>query len=101
MTGSLEGAKNRMQKETPEERLERMRELGLRSQQRLREKYTPEQLKARMAAMGKKGKTGGFASEKIGPDGLTGPQRAKAASQKGIEARMAHINNQGANNETS
>lgn len=32
---------------------------------------------------GKNGKTGGFASEKIGKDGLTGFERARIAGQKG------------------
>nr|DAM37582.1 MAG TPA: Small hydrophilic plant seed protein [Caudoviricetes sp.] len=32
---------------------------------------------------GKRGKTGGFASEAIGDDGLTGRERAKVAGKKG------------------
>lgn len=32
---------------------------------------------------GRNGKTGGFASEFVGNDGLTGPQRAKIAGKKG------------------
>ena len=32
---------------------------------------------------GKNGRTGGFASEKPGKDGLTGPERAKIAGTKG------------------
>ncbi len=32
---------------------------------------------------GKNSKNGGFASEKIGKDGLTGPERAKLAGRKG------------------
>lgn len=32
---------------------------------------------------GKNGHTGGFASEEPGKDGLTGPERAKIAGQKG------------------
>lgn len=32
---------------------------------------------------GRKGRTGGFASEKIGADGLTGKQRARIAGQRG------------------
>lgn len=32
---------------------------------------------------GRNGKTGGFASEFVGNDGLTGPQRAKIAGRKG------------------
>ena len=32
---------------------------------------------------GRNGKTGGFASEAPGKDGLTGPERAKIAGQKG------------------
>ena len=39
---------------------------------------------ARIGAMGgKKGRTGGFASKKVGTDGLTGPQRAKLAGKDG------------------
>lgn len=32
---------------------------------------------------GKLGKTGGFASEKVGEDGLTGKERARLAGSKG------------------
>ena len=32
---------------------------------------------------GKNGHTGGFASDEVGKDGLTGPERAKIAGQKG------------------
>jgi hypothetical protein len=32
---------------------------------------------------GKLGKTGGFASTKVGPDGLTGKERARLAGKKG------------------
>ena len=32
---------------------------------------------------GKKGTTGGFASNKVGPDGLTGKERAKVVGRKG------------------
>ena len=32
---------------------------------------------------GWRGHTGGFASNKIGPDGLTGPQRARVVGAKG------------------
>lgn len=39
---------------------------------------------AKIGAMGgKKGRTGGFASNKIGKDGLTGLQRAKKAGEVG------------------
>lgn len=34
---------------------------------------------------GKKGKTGGFASKKVGKDGLTGVERARIAGAKGGE----------------
>ena len=42
---------------------------------------------------GKRGKTGGFASKKIGPDGLTGRQRAEIAGAKGgkISRRTAKV----------
>lgn len=32
---------------------------------------------------GRKGRTGGFASPKVGSDGLTGPQRARLAGARG------------------
>ena len=32
---------------------------------------------------GRRGHTGGFASDKVGPDGLTGRQRARVAGSKG------------------
>jgi uncharacterized protein len=39
---------------------------------------------ARIGAQGgKKGKTGGFASDKVGKDGLTGRERARLAGQLG------------------
>jgi len=39
---------------------------------------------ARIGAMGGRNSvTGGFASDKVGKDGLTGPERAKIAGQKG------------------
>lgn len=39
---------------------------------------------ARIGAMGgKKGRTGGFATEKVGDDGLNGPQRAKKYGEIG------------------
>lgn len=39
---------------------------------------------ARIGQMGgRRGHTGGFASNKIGPDGLTGYQRARVAGSKG------------------
>lgn len=39
---------------------------------------------------GRHGHTGGFASEAVGPDGLTGPERAKKAGAKG-----GHISKRG------
>lgn len=39
---------------------------------------------ARIGAKGgRNGVTGGFASDKVGKDGLTGPERAKIAGRKG------------------
>lgn len=32
---------------------------------------------------GKRGKTGGFGSDKVGKDGLTGPERARLAGSRG------------------
>ena len=46
-------------------------------------KYGPD-FYARIGAMGgKKGRTGGFASDKVGDDGLTGRQRAALAGARG------------------
>lgn len=43
-----------------------------------------EDFYAKIGAIGgRKGKTGGFASEKKGPDGLTGRERARIAGAKG------------------
>ena len=36
---------------------------------------------------GKNGHTGGFAAEKVGKDGLTGPQRASIAGARGGRAK--------------
>ena len=36
---------------------------------------------------GRKSVTGGFASDKVGKDGLTGPERAKIAGKKGGQLR--------------
>lgn len=40
-------------------------------------------MRERGSTGGKNGKTGGFASEKIGDDGLTGYERARVAGAKG------------------
>ena len=50
----------------------------------------PEHLEAvpRSVNLARRPKTTGFASKLIGPDGLTGPERAKKASQKGIAIRL-------------
>ena len=44
-----------------------------------KEKYGESFYKRIGSAGGKKGRTGGFASDKIGKDGLTGKQRASVA----------------------
>lgn len=43
---------------------------------------------------GRKGHTGGFASQKIGADGLTGKQRARIAGKRGgqISRKVKHGN---------
>ena len=42
---------------------------------------------------GKRSKTGGFASLKVGPDGLTGPERArKLAQEQGERVRSGEQN---------
>lgn len=48
---------------------------------------------AKIGAMGgKNGRTGGFASDKVGADGLTGPQRAVVVGTKGGR-RKQHADN--------
>lgn len=38
---------------------------------------------------GKKSKNGGFSTDKVGADGLTGPERARIAGAKGGRAKKA------------
>lgn len=49
---------------------------------------------------GKRGKTGGFASEAIGDDGLTGRERARIAGKKGgLTSRRGKSNKKEVENE--
>lgn len=56
---------------------------GLKAYQTNLQKYGPDFYKRIAAEGGKKGHTGGFASELVGDDGLTGYERARIAGQKG------------------
>lgn len=56
---------------------------GKAAAKRNKDLYGPD-FYARIGAMGgKKGRTGGFASNKVGADGLTGRERAKKAGEQG------------------
>ena len=59
------------------------REGGRKAKARNLEKYGPDFYKKIGQKGGRNGKTGGFASDKVGEDGLTGRQRAKIAGAKG------------------
>lgn len=59
------------------------REGGRKAKARNLEKYGPDFYKRIGSKGGRNGKTGGFASDKVGEDGLTGRQRAKIAGAKG------------------
>lgn len=56
---------------------------GLKARERNLEKYGPDFYKRIGAKGGRNGKTGGFASDVVGDDGLTGKERAKIAGAKG------------------
>ena len=56
---------------------------GLKAKQRNLEKYGPDFYKRIGQKGGRNGKTGGFASNVVGDDGLTGRERAKIAGAKG------------------
>ena len=55
---------------------------------------------ARIGAKGgRNGRTGGFASDKVGKDGLTGSERARIAGKKGGEkSRRTGVKNKSSNN---
>jgi len=56
---------------------------GMRAAQTNKTKYGADFYASIGAKGGKRGKTGGFASEKKGDDGLTGRERARLAGSKG------------------
>lgn len=56
---------------------------GLKAARTNKEKYGEDFYKMLGSKGGRNGFTGGYASEKVGLDGLTGPQRAKIAGRKG------------------
>lgn len=99
MTGTLDGARKRLEKETSEDRHLRMSELGKISA--IKRQSKPEAFKKRMGKIGKISGKGGFASEKIGEDGLTGPQRAKSAQLKAVQVRAENMNHKGVSDENS
>lgn len=63
----------------------------------LKRKGSPEAVHAWRQEIGRlggeKSRSGGFASDKLGPDGLTGKERAKLAGAKGGKAkyRRRHV----------
>lgn len=59
------------------------REGGLKAAQTNRKTYGGDFYAVIGAEGGRNGRTGGFASHNVGPDGLTGPQRASIAGTKG------------------
>lgn len=56
---------------------------GLRAAETNKRKYGRDFYVKLGAVGGKKGRTGGFASDVVGPDGLTGKERARIAGAKG------------------
>lgn len=56
---------------------------GLKTARTNKEKYGEDFYRSIGAIGGKRGRTGGFASNKVGKDGLTGRQRALIAGAKG------------------
>lgn len=56
---------------------------GIKARETNIRKYGPDFYKKAGAKGGRNGKTGGFASDKIGADGLSGSERAKLAGQAG------------------
>ena len=56
---------------------------GLKTMNTIYERYGKDHYK-RIGSIGRRnGRTGGFACEKVGADGLTGPERARVAGVKG------------------
>lgn len=73
MSGTPEGARKRIEK--------------------LKELHGPDYFKVQTSHAGKHTKRGGFASEKVGKDGLTGRQRAKIAGRKGGQNTPGNFKN--------
>lgn len=74
MSGTKEGARKRLEK--------------------LRKEHDPEWFKQNASKAGKAGGNGkGYASEKVGKDGLTGRQRAALAGKKGGQLSSANFKN--------
>lgn len=59
------------------------REGGIKARETNLKKYGPDFYKKNGAKGGRNGQTGGFASDKIGADGLSGSERASIAGQTG------------------
>ncbi len=63
---------------------------GIKAAKKNKELYG-EDFYVRIGAIGgKKGRTGGFGSDKVGADGLTGRERAQLAGAKGGRARKTN-----------
>jgi hypothetical protein len=60
---------------------------GIKAAETNKKRYGEDFYRKIGAEGGKKSRGGGFASEKVGKDGLTGRERAKVAGAKGVEAR--------------
>lgn len=59
---------------------------GVKAKSTILERYGAGFYSRLAAAGGRKGTTGGFASEEVGSDGLTGRERARLAGKKGATA---------------
>lgn len=68
------------------------KEGGKKTAQRIKELYGDDFYSRMGKVGGSKGRTGGFASEKIGPDGLTGRQRASLAGSIGGQTSKRNRN---------
>lgn len=72
MSGSQEGARKRVEKW----------------------RKNPSKLARRMSAVAKKQRGGGFGSDTVGSDGLTGKERAKIAGKKARQAQQKEDNDE-------
>lgn len=77
------------------------REGGLRAAQKVKQKYGKDHYKKLGRLGGLKSRGGGFSSTRVGKDGLTGPQRARVAGQKGGRMSRPGTANKGGNRENN